>query len=96
MEPKPKKKKPKELVATPKLVNWLVFLFFFCFLKFFWGEHPSATYLIYLFSRPETDIKTLTSARASSSEFQVLLIIFMTLSRFLLELMKRLKSDPIK
>ena len=33
------KKNQKKTVATPKLVNWLGFFWFF--LVFFWGEHPS-------------------------------------------------------
>ena len=44
-KPKKNQKKPKKNqkkpVATPKLVNWLGFFWFFLvFFGFFWGEHP--------------------------------------------------------
>ena len=38
---KNQKKNQKKPVATPKLVNWLGFFWFFLvFFGFFWGEHP--------------------------------------------------------
>ena len=40
-KPKKPKKNQKKPVATPKLVNWLGFFWFFLvFFGFFWGEHP--------------------------------------------------------